>query len=294
MQYTQSLVTRFTSSKNTEYLYNRLLLHFPHGKGAVQSYLHTNFQASIVHAADRLAHELNMSDPMPGVDIAGHLECFNNQFIAEGVEFITSHVLANEEAQAYVVHDGLPTSRRGHAHHQRKADDILKIWAASPARPCELREDCAGDVRRNPYYGQDNHNLHSGIVFCDQEHLGQQRHIDMYENTSYKIALNGNSLPHELVPFGVSTPDSDARLLGRSIFRRNEAGVENGIPRYESRLYNRHLERNIDEGLRNAEKGYMQRGYDMESLYRRVDHKRQARGRYSDGPMCPSHANHQI
>jgi len=78
------------------------------------------------------------------------------------------------------------------------------------------------------------------------------------------------------VAIGVSTPKSDARLFSRHVFRKNEAGVENGIPRREARLYRRRIERNIDEALSATEYGYSVRKHDMSDLYARVD-KKQAR-----------------
>jgi hypothetical protein len=111
--------------------------------------------------------------------------------------------------------------------------------------------------------------------------------VEQYENTSYKQALNRNVYPHEATPFGVSSPAADARLLSRRTFRRNEAGAENGVPRYESRLYNRYLERDVAEGLHNAEKGHLLSGHDMASIHRRQEHKRAAHARWD--MSVPSH-----
>jgi hypothetical protein len=47
--------------------------------------------------------------------------------------------------------------------------------------------------------------------------------------------------------------------------------------RYEARLYNRNLERDIDEGLRGAERDCMVHAHDMTSLYNRIDHKNEVR-----------------
>ncbi len=289
-QYSRTLIQQFTHTNNTEYLLNRLLAAF--GKYPnVRGYLNDNFNTAVLNYADRMSYELSMSDPMPGITPEQQLDCFNMQFIKTMSDFITMHVLGGEEAPAYIVSDGAPTSRRGLAHHRLPANDILKTWIANPARPCELRSDCAGDIYEgthggrmrggsNPYYGSNDRHLATGITFCDQSHLGLQNHIDQYENTSYKIALNTVSRPHELVPFGVSTPASDARLLERSIFRKNENGIENGIPNREARLQRRYLERDIAEGLRGAEKDYILRGHDMSSLSRRIDCKNKARAHH--------------
>jgi hypothetical protein len=128
-------------------------------------------------------------------------------------------------------------------------------------------------------YASGGGQLQTGIIFCDQRNIGTANHLEQYENTLYKKALNRGCVP---TPFGVATEESDARLLSRRTFRANEAGVENGIPRYESRLYKRFYERNIDEGLRGAEKGCMIGGYDMDPTYRRLAQKQATRAYYNN------------
>ncbi len=283
-QYSRTLIQQFNDPTNIKFIRDRLLRVYSSYPRAC-SYIHDNFDTSLINYMDRMSQELSMSDPMPGVTIEKQLNCSNTQFIMYMSELITDHVFGGEEATAFIVRDDAPTSRRGVIHHQRPPNEILEIWRNNPAKGCELRSDCAGDITSgingNPYYGASDRHLNTGIIFCDQSHLGMQNHVDQYENTSYKIALNTVSHPHELVPFGVSTPASDTRLLQRSIFRRNENGVESGILNREARLQRRYLERDISEGLRPTEKGFMQRGHDMTSLYKRVDYKRAVAAKYN-------------
>lgn len=275
-QYSQEIIQEFTSKENKDFLYDQLVQSF--NQPVITQYLREHFDSNVMNFAKSISIDLSMSDPMPGVTMESQLDCFNNQFLSRAHAFITAHVLGGEEAPAYIVRDGAPTSRRGLAHHQKGANDILDIWRQSPAAGVTMREDCAADVGpRNSYYGGGDNHLETGIIFCDQSHLGMQNHISQYENTAYKRALNNQQEDHTSVPFGVSTPWSDARLMNRRVFRSNESGVENGIPNYEARLYRRNLERDVSEGLRNAEKGYMLSGHDMSSLRRRVDFKNAAR-----------------
>ncbi len=255
-------------------------------------YLRDNFDKNLAHYVKRVERELDMSDPMPGVTVEDQINCFNRQFITEMLDFITVRVLQNEEAPAYMVSDGLPTSRRGRAHHSMPANSILDTWRANPGRGVAAREDCAGDHGvaaplagsrpTNPFYGAGDNHMMTGIMFCDQSNLGMQNHINQYENTLYKCALNDNCETHYAAPFGVSTPWTDARLLSRRTFRSNESGVENAVPNYEARLYRRNFERDIGEGLRNAEKGCMVLGHDMTSLNRRLEHKKHVRALFND------------
>lgn len=110
-------------------------------------------------------------------------------------------------------------------------------------------------------------------TYCDQSAIGQGFAHDYQFGTFYSIQLNKDQDEYTQQPFGYSTPESDARLLSRRIFRKNEAGEENGIPRYEKRLYVRNLDRDIGETFQNTEYNYIQRGYDNDELYNRTNSK---------------------
>lgn len=125
--------------------------------------------------------------------------------------------------------------------------------------------------------------LNTGITFSDQRDLNTSNHVVQYENAAYKAILNGRNDNHTAYALGVSNITTDSRLLQRNIFRRAN-GVENGIDHRESRLYARNLDTDITEGLRGAEHGYKQRGYDMSGLVQKTNHINTARERYS--PNC--------
>ena len=287
-RYARAIVREFASGENQHYLRASLSETFNDQK--VTKYLDVHLIDSMDNFISVIEQELSVSDPFPGVTILDQLNSFNNQFIKTRLSFIKSHVLAaDENVPMYVVKDNLPTSRRGLAHFQKSPDDILKTWFANSGRGVQAREDNQGDVGGyNPHHGQGDKHMMTGITFCDQRGLGTQNHVEQF-GTGMMESLNRGHMPHEATPFGVSTPDADQRLLGRRTFRSNRDGVENGIPVYESRLYNRYLERDISEGLRNAEKGCKVSGHDMSSIYRRLDHKQAARSRYRPGCDQNSH-----
>lgn len=278
-RYARSVIVEFVSAENKEYLHDSLISRFENNQ-VVFRFLAGHFDEFVNNFAITIEQELSMSEPLPGIRIIDQVNCFNNQFIDDRIHFIRDHVVANDDVPLYMVKDNMPTSRHGVTHYQKRPNDILSSWRSAPGRGVQAREDTGSDVySNNPYQGSSDH-MSTGVVFCDQSSIGSQRHQDLFFGGSYIQSLNKTDRPHENTIFGVSTPESDARLLSRRIFRKNEAGVENGIPRYESRLYNRHLERDIDEGLRGAERGCMVSGHDMSSLYARVDHKNKVRARY--------------
>jgi hypothetical protein len=122
-----------------------------------------------------------------------------------------------------------------------------------------------------------------GIVFCDQSNVGTSNHMTQYEDTKYKNWLNSGTLPHERTEFGWSTPAADERLLSRNVFRSNyswDNPVANGIPTFEQRLYRRNLDRDIDEALSGPENGCIQYAHSMQSLYNRIDRKREVQSKY--------------
>ena len=128
----------------------------------------------------------------------------------------------------------------------------------------------------------------TGITFCDQDGYGQSTHTALRE-TSMMRALNRGHLAHEETAFGTATDASDARLMSRRTFRKNEQGIENGIPVYEQRLYRRNYERDVDENLSSSEYGMKLHGHDMSSLYALVDHKNAVRAAYEPAPETRSH-----
>lgn len=268
-RYSRAIIFEFTSAENRDILFDVLNSHF--NNYSVTKYLQENLSEDIMRFSHTIQSELQMSDPLPGIGIHDHVECFNNQFIDDRIDFIESY-FSEEKATSFDISDGFSTARY---NPNLAPDDMLQSWMRNPSRSVQLREDPSGDngaYKVNPFYEMGHT---TGITFCDQSRIGLQRHIDQFETGSMK-AMN-KCRPHEETPFGVSTPAADARLLSRRIFRSNEAGVENGILRREARLYNRYLERDISEGLRGAEKGCMVVGYDMSDLRRRIDYKRRDR-----------------
>lgn len=305
--YAKSIVLTFSSEENRIKLYNNLMTYYATRgiRSTVEPYLQSSLNTSIDHFCTVIEREMNMSDPLPGITRYDQITCYNNQFLQSQCDFIQTHVLGDENMPKYIINDGLPTSRRGLQHHQQSADHILKTWLANSGRGVQAREDSAGDVsgsamgsalvkqkftsanatgNSNPYYGMGDEHMNTGIVFCDQTDLGTSNHVEQYEDTVYKQALNRCYAPHEAIAFGVATMESDDRLLSRRTFRSNEVGEENGIPRYERRLYGRNYERKIDDTLHNAEKDYKLSGHDMTSLYRRIDQKNMTKNYYA--PRC--------
>jgi hypothetical protein len=275
-RYARNIISEFSSSENKKYLYTELLTRF-NNDIAVKRFLTQNLDNFVNNFTTRIQQEISLSEPLPGTSIVDQINCFNNQFLADRSKFIQTYVIVDDSVPVYSVKDDMPTSRHNIAHHQRNSDDILNSWRGDSGRGFQAREDPSSDV-----YGAQTHTdvMQTGILFCDQSSVGMQRHHDMFSNNPIRNALNKTPYAHENTAFGVSNPAADARLLSRRTFRRNEAGVENGIMRYEARLYNRHLERDIDEGLRGKERDYILSCHDMTSLHARIDHKNRVRNKY--------------
>lgn len=254
-------------------------------------FLREHFVRMIARFEQLMQQELGLSDPMITTRACTRLYAHRFSRYAQG--FIHTHVRGDEDTPTYSVTDGLPTSRYGTNHHLQPSATILQTWLHNSGRPVQAREDSqelsagsgatiTGAAAYNPYYGQTNGARTDGIVFCDQSHLGTSQHVSQLLDGSAIVALNRET-GYTNDAMGNYTPASDARLLSRRIFRSNEQGVENGIPVYEQRLYRRNLDRDIGEALRGGEHGVGSerdcavRGYDMQSLYDRVEHKQRAR-----------------
>lgn len=285
----QAILSEFQSAENRSWLRDELSERFQ--TPSVDRYLAEYLGRAVDDFAREIAAELAESMPIRGTSTTDQVSTYNARFIGARSRFIHDHV-AGSATTAYVVNDGLPTSRTTRAHYDRPANDILDGWRTAPGRGISAREDPQADTYGHSYgrhvagysVGTGSHYqsapyMQTGIAFCDQSAIGTQNHVEQYENTSYKHALNTYGTHYD-TPFGVSTPAADARLLNRRTFRSNEAGVENGIMRRDVRLHGRNLERDVAEGLRSGESGFIQRGFDMSGIDRRLAHKNAARARY--------------
>lgn len=274
-RYGRAIVLEFTSQPNREFLAKNLNMFFNDQR--VFRFLQDHLNTNIDHFAGVIEQEILVSDPMPGVTISDQVQCFNNQFINDRINFIRGHVLAlDDTTPVYVIKDGMPTSRNGLCHYQKQANDILDTWRTNSGRGIQAREDPAGDV-----WNYDTKSglgistgISTGITICDQSGIGLNNHQIMYENTVYKNALNKDLEPI----LGVSTPESDNRILSRRIFR-SENGVENGISRRQASLHKRYVERDVRESM-SIERDCAVRGHDMQSLYDRVDAKNKVKTQY--------------
>lgn len=271
MSYSSALYTQLISPGNREHV-KRIIAGRLGPRSA--AFVDENFDRVLSEFARDAERSHRSSDLMPGITVRDQLHLSNEQFIRY---FLALAGGPGEGAELYVVNDGLAASRRGDTSRLSpgggrtvpSANDVLQSWNRQAGRGVQIRED-PQSVNGNPYY----HPAAGGraeVVFCDQSDVGVNQHEQRYVNTQYKAALN-QSRDYERDPMGVSTAASDARLLSRRVFRNNEAGVENGIARYEARLYRRNLDRDVSESLRGGERDYQQRGYDMTSLYTCMDY----------------------
>lgn len=264
-RFTADIIYQFNLDDNIQKIIEAVTVCFSNDP-KVRKYLTNNLQRHLKNFNMDILSELEMSDPLPGAKICTQVIYYNNKFINLLCYQLQNYVV--EEAPAlYVVGDNLPTSRN--YHDAKSADDILNSWRGNPGRGWQSREDPAGDVNLNTYCGGKVPS--AGVLFCDQSKIGYQRHHDLFFDGSMQN-LNKTTNLWEKTPFGVSTPESDARLLSRQIFRKNERGIENGIPRKEARLYNRYVDRDISEGLPGMEKDCIVKKQDMRSLLARTEH----------------------
>jgi hypothetical protein len=283
-EFATNLISALRSPQSKKAMHAKLSQYFGHNY-AVLHYLDQNLCSAVESFADKMRIELTFSEFIPGVNFSTQLDCFAAQFMTEQIKFIDDFVI-KAEPDVYSIGDGKAGSRYTNAG--LSPDHLLARWSDNAGRQISMRDDVQG-LNCNPYYKTaPNCSRRSELggragpllTFCDQSNMGTQRHIEDYDNTTYKIALNRTSRPHENVPFGVSTIYSDARLLSRNIFRKNERGEENGIPRYEVALYNR----DIDENLTSTEYGYKDRAFDMCDLYNRVGAKHASQNRSACRP----------
>jgi hypothetical protein len=285
-RFAHNIQSQFLSQPNRDYLYRYLDAHF--ANPAVTAWLQRNLNELATNFAAAISQELSLSDPLDGTSILDNVRCFNGQFLRNQIELIGSQFY-QESTPTYTVNDGLPAGRCAFG----APNTILGNWIRDAGGSMDARDDSQADsgVPQPPRRGKV-----ANITFCDQGAIGNSQYLDQFFNESYVLALNkdrrceADPLAYTNQPLGWASVATDDRLLERKVFRKNEAGVENGIPRYEQRLYKRNLDRDITEGLRAGELGYKQRGYDMQPLYCRVDRKTAMRNMYK--PPCDNSQLH--
>jgi hypothetical protein len=253
--HSDKILQLFACANNKKHLYSVLSERF--NNDDVNDYLRKNFANLLETFLATMREELYNSDPLPGTTQREELEYYNNQFIESKCQFLLIHVVG-ETTPRYSIADA---HTRGKVV-QRSAAETLERWRKAPSRSEQCREDPSD---RRQYTGV-------ALDFCDQKNVGLQRHLDLFDPASNPLNA---SRPHEAYSFGTANAATDARLLSRSVFRRNESGVENGISRRESRLYARSLDTDVDESVIGQERGYSLRAHDMGDLVRSVD-RRQA------------------
>ncbi len=277
-RYTRLVLKGFQSDANKRELGNELTNAF--NDAEVYKFVEANLDKLVDNFAKTWEVEMLNSDPIAGLSVNEQINMLNAEFLEDRSHFIKAQVLGDQERpNTYILHDGGPaTSRNGLKHFQQKPDNILASWKRNSGRGMTTREDTQSDTyAHNPYHFSSNYGgMTTGITVCDQSEIGTSQHVDtFYNDTNFRL-LNGLDKGQKLWggAFGDATPESDARLLSRRVFRSNERGEENGIPVYEQRLYRRNLERDVGEAMSGRERGCAVYKHDMRSLYDRVDQRR--------------------
>lgn len=283
--YVRSILTEFKSRENVEYLGRALSMAFRDAR--VDAFLSDNIASMVCHFATTYERQMSVSLPFGDCGIYDQINALNSQFLEDRAKFIKAHVLCNTEIPtSYTVRDSdIPTSRNNLAHYQAPADDILATWRRNSGRGMQAREDSHNDHVSQPsqYYASAKGAMRTGITFCDQSNIGLIEGSELiYSDKMFNIL---NDTAHQRLwgnHFGAA--DNDERLLKRRIFRKNEQGIENGIPVYEQRLYRRNLDRDIRENMPGDERGCMIRAHDMSTLFDRVDKRRQYAAKHPSRP----------
>jgi hypothetical protein len=283
----REIIYLWSRDSNLLTVWKAIIAQFPDNP-KVMLYMRQNFAQDADRFIGHMWQALRLSSPMAGTTPKHQIAAFNRQFLRDRCDFIVHHVLGDEAVPIYTVTDGLPTARFGAAHYaQADPNGILATWNTVATQPVQARDDpagAAGPLQQggyNPFNGQAQGHMATGITFSDQSSLNTSSHVSALLDDPSIVALNRGAPAYQDTAFGNATPASDERLLSRRIFRRNEEGVENGVRMGEVRLQRRNLDREITETLRNTgEMSGLSRGYDMSSLYCRVGQKQNVRQFY--------------
>lgn len=262
-------------------------------RNKLQAYLQDNLTASMRSYTVIIEDELDSVDMLDDAGSANILRRYNNNFVRDQSRYIAAFVLHNDHSGVAKQTDGAiksqfiktnpdvddgkntgwdksnismrnPSQYAYQDHKGVSADDLLKRWDLQTKTRSggQFRDDSQGDIA--PADGYRHAAREVEVEYYDYSDMNTSHAYETFINDPVMIAMNKTDRPHELKRFGSSDIANDARLLGRSIGRKNERGEEHGIPYYERRLYRRNYERDIEEGLgSSAQYDCHIRGYDM-------------------------------
>ncbi len=270
-KFSQEIIFVFQSRENVNYLRKSLLSKFENPN--VLKYINCSMGCHVRSFAESFAYEFMNSDPINDVPASYYVTMLNDQFLIKMANKLQRSITSNtdrvDEPATFKITDGVAPKPSQLAYKQQSADQLLSKWKMNPGHEQTIREDVQGDNGETAslYYNASNG---VDITFCDQSDVNLSTG-DEYRDKQFNIINrpNDNTLYGGYVADG--SIDTLGRLLQRNIFRKNEAGVPNGIPRYECRLYNRHLDRQISETLSGRERESKTWGYDMSHMYKRHD-----------------------
>lgn len=246
--YNRSIITIFLSNNNISYLKSKILQKYNYDICIKKYITDDQFKSHLLNASHMIGKEISTSDPIQNLSKEDHIMYFNNKFLSHEFKFIDSYIFRTQPNEYKLTENPKGNFKDTHPEY---ADKLLCKWQMNPGRLSQIREDNMAKPTAGTY----------SITYCDITNLNTQNHYDMYESTSYKLALNDGN--HD--PFGVANPKTDERLLSRRIYRNGKYG-ENTIPHYEHALYVRNYERDISENLQAYEKDFINRKHDMSDL----------------------------
>ncbi len=172
-----------------------------------------------------------------------------------------------------------------------QTDEILESWR-NPRRGVQMRDDSAGTtcVGKKPTFSFD---CEPAELMTDKRFINHavQGNKSVLTNKQESLPLDMNHFHHTqfmnsiqkhndniLWAKGSQFTDDEQRLLDREVFRSvNPSNTQHTdstaaqIPFYRKSIQHRYNERDVDESIGGFESGCLNRGYDMNSLYCRID-----------------------
>ena len=206
-----------------------------------------NLLRSMITFSKLIESEINYSDALPGSTFETELNYFNNKFI---------QIHSDELSQgpiAFTIADSAQIK-----NDTKSPGALLHSWRNYGRTGAQLRDDSSGATGTAQIIRE---GATDGITFCDQREVSVNSHLDHYENTFYKRALNKSK--------GAVIGDG-SQLSNTRLFNKNEAGEENGILRHRVRAQRRNLDRDITENLRATEKDCIAKGYLTTNMFQRI------------------------
>jgi len=292
-KYSNKIVDEFRSEKNRRQLMGKISSVIRPLSPEIKL-IAKNFDSLLSGFVETIRNEWKSMKPSSGVSVDMVLDCYNKRFIKFALEFAGMNEKKTMPEINFELLDGEPTTRTENLYKIGNPSLLLGNWRKNISHLMSVRDDSGaiaaepkyrGPNAPNPpenqyYFGTDLGVSGPQFIFGDTNKGSIDEEIADH-NIGREMYLTGSANLLNIVPpkdaylnepFGVENPVLDKHLMENNL-AFNIHSKKCSIPFWQRSLVARNYDRHIGDDIAATEYGYRQYGYNMSSLYDKVNKK---------------------